>query len=493
MLLPLLTGCGVLPEADRPPVRLVFLQFNDHYILEPVDRDRGGMARIATLVRRVRAESPHTLLVLAGDTLSPSIMSAFLRGEQMIAAWNLLGLDVATFGNHEFDFGPAVLAERMRESRFSWVSANVVERATGRPFGGARAELVLERGGVPIGLFGLTLPETRDTSNPGPEVELRDPIPAARAAVARLRARGRPLLVAVTHQPMAQDEALARAVPGLALVIGGHEHDPLERTVGEKTLITKAGSDGVSVVRVDLQATREGRVVARQHRFLPVTAELPEEPEMAALVARYAARLAEALTGSVGETEVPLDARSGVLRTSESNIGSFVAEVMRQRLRADIGLMNGGGIRTDRLVPAGRLSRGDVQALLPFPNVVVKLEVTGATVLDVLERSVSAYPRESGGFLQVAGLSLVFDPRRPAGERAVRVTVGDAPIDPGRRYSIATLSFLARGGDGYQMLAAARVVVGPEDGPGLTEVVVEAIEAAKVIAPRVGGRIQVAP
>jgi len=87
VLLPLLTGCGVLPEPDRPPVRLVFLQFNDHYILEPVDRDRGGMARIATLVRRVRAESPHTLLVLAGDTLSPSIMSAFLGdGYQMLAA-----------------------------------------------------------------------------------------------------------------------------------------------------------------------------------------------------------------------------------------------------------------------------------------------------------------------------------------------------------------------------------------------------------------------
>src|SRR6185295_17720042 len=125
----LLAAC-VAREPDRPPVRLTFLQFNDHYILEPVDRERqkGGMARIATLVARTRAESPHTMLALAGDTISPSIMSAVLRGEQMIAAWNQLGLDAATFGNHEFDFGAPTLLARMRESRFVWVSSNVVDR-----------------------------------------------------------------------------------------------------------------------------------------------------------------------------------------------------------------------------------------------------------------------------------------------------------------------------------------------------------------------------
>ena len=487
-----LAGCGLLREPDRPPVRLTFLQFNDHYILEPVDQERGGMARIATLVGRVRAESQNTLLVLAGDTISPSAMSAFLRGEQMIAAWNLLGLDVATFGNHEFDFGPGVLAARMRESRFRWISANVLDRATARPFGGAREELVIERGGVPVGLFGLTLAEAAETSSPGPGLEFREPLTAARAAVTRLTARGRPVLVAVTHQPMDADQVLARSLPEVRLILGGHEHDPLEQAVGE-TLITKAGSDGVFVVRVDLQATGDGRVLGRQHRFLPVTAELPEEPQMAGLVTRFAQRLAEAVDAPLGDTSEPLDARNSGLRTGESNLGNFVADVLRARLGADVGLMNGGGIRTNRLIPAGRLSRKDVQALLPFLNVMVKLEVTGATLLEVLERSVSAYPRESGGFLQVSWLDLVFDPRRPPGERVVRVTIGGAPLDPARRYTVATNNFLARGGDGYRMLAGTRVLVGPEDGPGLTETVVEAIERAGAIAPRVEGRVQRAP
>ena len=485
----LFAGC-VAREPDRPPVRLTFLQFNDHYVLEPADRagQKGGMARIATLVARTRQESPHTLLALAGDTISPSIMSAVLRGEQMIAAWNQLGLDVATFGNHEFDFGPPTLLARMRESRFAWVSSNVLDRATGQPFGGARATHLVERDGVAVGFFGLTVADTPQTSSPGPGVEFRDPIATARGAVADLRTGRRPIVVAVTHQDMPADERMAREVPGIHLVIGGHEHDPLENLVGE-TLITKAGADGVFVVRIDLQATRDGKVLARQHRFIPITPELPEDPAMAALVARYQGRLSEALDVRIGETRVPLDARNAALRTSETNAGNLVTDVMRGRLQADVALMNGGGIRGNQLVPAGALTRRDINALLPFLNVLVMVEVPGKVLLEVLERSVSVYPRESGGFLQVSGLSFVFDPARPPGQRVVRVVVGGEPLDPERRYKLATNSYTAGGGDGYAMLATAKPLVFPEDGPGLAETLLEAIERAGVIAPATEGRI----
>jgi 5'-nucleotidase len=489
----LLSGC-VAREPDRPPVRLTFLQFNDHYILEPVDRERekGGMARIATLVARTRAESPHALLVLAGDTISPSVMSAVLRGEQMIAAWNQLGLDVATFGNHEFDFGPRTLLSRMRESRFAWVSANVLDRATGRPFGDARATHVVERDGVAVGFFGLTVADTPHTSSPGPGIEFRDPIAAARVAVAELRTERRPVVVAVTHQDMPADEQMAREVPGIHLVIGGHEHDPLENVVGD-TLITKAGADGVFVVRIDLQATRDGKVLARQHRFIAVTPELPEEPAMAALVARYEARLGQALDVRIGETRVPLDARNAALRTGETNVGNLVTDVMRTRLRADVAVVNGGGIRGNQVLPAGSLTRKDVNALLPFLNVLVMLEVPGKVLVDVLERSVAVYPREFGGFLQVSGLTFVFDPNRPAGQRVVRVLVGGQPLDPERHYTLATNSYTAAGGDGYAMLTTAKPLLFPQDGPGLAETLLEAIERAGVIAPATEGRITRSP
>ena len=135
----------------------------------PADRGaRGGLARVSTLRKQIMQESPNTLFLLAGDTLSPSVESITFKGAQMIDAWNNIALDYSVFGNHEFDFGDDVLLQRMKESNFKWLGANVVERKTGKPFGGTPLFDVREIGGVKIGLFGLTLPETKTTSKPGP-------------------------------------------------------------------------------------------------------------------------------------------------------------------------------------------------------------------------------------------------------------------------------------------------------------------------------------
>jgi 2',3'-cyclic-nucleotide 2'-phosphodiesterase (5'-nucleotidase family) len=126
---------------------------------------------------------------------------------------------------------------------------------------------------------------------------------------------------------------------------------------------------------------------------------------------------------------------------------------------------------------------------VPFLNVLVMLELPGRVLLDALERSVGSYPQEFGGFLQVSGLTFGFDPTRPPGRRVVRVLVGGELLDPERRYTVAADSYTAGGGDGYAMLATAKPLVFPQDGPGLTETLLAAIERAGVIAPAVEGRI----
>src|ERR1700754_5215944 len=171
-------------EKTQCNIKVTLLQVNDVYQFAPVDQGKsGGLGRVLTLIKPIREKNPNTLFMLAGDTISPSVESITYKGAQMIEAWNAVGLDYATFGNHEFDFGPDVLKERMKESKFGWIAANVVEKQTGKPFGGAAPYVIREFNGVKVGIFGLVLPETKTTSRPGADVEFLNPCDTAKAMV----------------------------------------------------------------------------------------------------------------------------------------------------------------------------------------------------------------------------------------------------------------------------------------------------------------------
>ena len=476
------------PAGDADLVRLTFLQINDAYVLEPVDGGRrGGMARLATLVRDARRENPNTIFVIGGDFLSPSVESTFLQGSQMIAALDAVGLDYATFGNHEFDFGPAVLAERMKESKFRWLSANVVDRDSGRPFAGAAADELVTLGGVRIGLLGLTMVDAARTSRPGPDIAFNPPLAAGREAVARLRARGAAIVAAITHQEMAEDRALGAAT-GIDVILGGHEHDPMVAEEG-KALITKGGSDARYLVQVDLWLGRDGKLVERSWRFREVSRRVAPDPAVEALVRAYAARLDRELAVVVGRTDVPLEARSAKLRTQETNLGDLVTDLLRERLAADVALVNGGAIRTNREVPRGTLTRRDIHALLPFSDVVLKLEMRGRELGAALEHGLAQTDRAGGGFLQVSGMRLVWDPQRPPGQRLVSASVGGRPLEDERVYTVAVPSYLVRGGDGYTAFKAAKIVIDETSGPQVAQTILDGIVARRTIAPSTDGRI----
>src|SRR6516164_3419687 len=150
---------------DECPVRVTLLDVNDVYQFTPIEGGkRGGLARILTLRKQIMKESPNTLFLLAGDTISPSVESNTYKGKQMIDAWNLSGLDYATFGNHEFDFGPDVLKPRIAESNFKWLAANVVDKRNGKTFADTPEFVVREFDGVKIGFFGIVVQETLQTS-----------------------------------------------------------------------------------------------------------------------------------------------------------------------------------------------------------------------------------------------------------------------------------------------------------------------------------------
>lgn len=474
--------------------RLTILQVNDVYEITPVEKGKkGGLARVATLRDRIARESPNLVFVLPGDFLSPSTMSSLFQGSQMVATMNATGLDLATFGNHEFDFGQEVTRERMRESRFTWVSSNVLDPVTGLPFGGAVPFVLREYGGIRVAFIGLVTPETHTLSKGATGLKFLDPIQAAKEVVARARRARADLIVALTHQDMADDKQLAAAVPEIDVIAGGHEHVALDARVG-RTLILKTGSDAVSLGRIDLTVTvdKGGRRVESKWELIPITDQIPEKPEVAGLVKQYESIMAAQLDVVVGGTSVPLDTRNELVRTRESAVGNLITDLMRAAMQADAALINGGGIRGNTVLPAGQLRRRDVLTILPFANKVVKLDVTGETLRAALENGLSQVERTAGRFPQVSGIRFTFDPKRPAGSRLVSLTVGGRPLEPQTRYTLATFDFILGGGDGYTMLKEGKVLVKAENGPMDSDVLIDRLKAGP-IAPVLDGRIQRVP
>ena len=471
---------------------LQLVTFNDVYEIEPVDGGKaGGAARVASLVKRLRAQNPNTLVLFAGDLLSPSVMSGVFKGEQMIAAFNSIGVDYATLGNHELDFGLPNLKTRVAESKFKWLSANISEAATNAPIPGIAPDALVTVGNIKVGLFGLSYDFTPILSDKT-AVKFADPVQTAQNEAKKLRAAGAQYVIALTHQDASDDCALSAAVSGIDFIVGGHDHSMMSNTRCGNAPYVKANSDARNIwsVTVDLN----GKAPSYTYLNIPVTPAIPEEKATADVVASYADKLSADFATVLGQTDVPLDATEASARGKESNLGDYIADSIRAAAGSDIAVMNGGSIRTDMTYPVGTLTKKDAFSILPFGNTLVVVKVKGSVVRQMLENSVSQVESTAGRFLQISGATYAFDPKAPAGSRILSATVGGKPLDDNATYSVAINDYLYAGGDGYtifQNLPAEATLVSPSEGPLLAQILSDAVTKAGHIAPQTDGRIQI--
>ncbi len=475
-------------------VRVTFLHLNDTYQFTPADGGkRGGLARVMTIKKNTIKENPNTIMTLGGDTLSPSVETRTYRGKQMVDAWNVVGLDYSVLGNHEFDIRTNELLDRMKESKFTWLGSNVIDTRTGKIFADMPPFVIRQIGGVKIGLFGFLLPETKETSSIEAHLQIADYCKTAQELIPKMRAAGANTIVAVTHMFMAQDKKLAHCAPGIDLILGGHEHTLLQSS-SNGVPIFKMWADAREVGRFDLFIDRKtGKLASMDWEVIPVTDEIPDAPEFAPVYEKYK-ELLDSLAVKVGATGVQLDALSHSVRTKETNIGNFIADAYRKAVDADLALVNGGSIRADLTYYPGPMTMRDVLSMLPFNNPIVKVEVTGKMLADILEHGVarSAEDNEPGRFPQVSGMSFRFDARKLPGQRVLEIMVDGKPLDENKTYTLATSDFLvSRGGDGYTMFKDAKVLLPPDKAPKDSDVFEKAIKDSPnaTISPRVEGRI----
>ncbi len=495
LLLILLLVLGIsAQENPDAPIKVTFLHVNDAYQFTPVEGGkRGGLARLLTIKKQVKAENPNTIFTLGGDTLSPSVETLTYKGAQMIDAWNAIGLDYSVFGNHEFDLKTPDLLKRIEESKFRWLGANIIDTKTKRIFADTPKYVIVEfPGGIKVGLIGLLLPETKQTSSIEAHLEVTDYCETAKKYVPEMRKEGANAVVGLTHLFMAQDKKLTGCAD-FDLILGGHEHSLLQSSANG-TPIFKMTADSREMGRFDLSFNRRTKKLESiDWEIIPINDQIPDAPEFAWVLEKYKDIL-EKLSVPVGNTSVVLDAGSASNRTQETNVGNFIADTFRKATQADIGFVNGGSIRADLTYNPGILTKRDVLSMLPFDNAVVKIEITGKTLREALEHGVarSAEDPEPGRFPQVSGLTYKFDASRAVGSRIIEAKVGGMPIDDNKTYTLATSSFLAlSGGDGYVMFKGAKLLIKPEDAKKDAEILEEAIKSSpdETISPKVEGRI----
>ncbi|MEK3688569.1 S-layer homology domain-containing protein [Paenibacillus sp. FSL R10-2736] len=469
----------------------------------------------------------NTVLLDAGDVFSGTLYFNQFKGQADIKFMNNIGYDVMTFGNHEFDMNkeqPEVLKNFVTAARFPFASSNIDfttnnseladlyhemtgtletdEAQSTAKDGNIYPSVIKDVYGEKIGIFGLTTEDTVGLSSPGDKIIFKNHIESAKKTVEALEAQGINKIIAVTHLGYTVDQELAKAVPGIDIIVGGHSHTKVDNPptpivnvgTGKNVLIVQTGEYSQFLGELDVTFDKDGEIKTYKGKLLDVNLFGPDAAA-SALLAPYDAELATVRSTVVGYTNVDLytyrminGKSTRVVRSEETPIGNMIADSIAEKvtellpsfvsasdrasIKGVVAIQNGGGIR--EAINVGDITMGEVLTTLPFGNGLAALKVTGAEIISSLENAVSGISSDQGRFAHVSGMRYTYDStKKPeivdsltnkvtqAGERIVSVDIKQAdgsylPVDPAAYYILSTNSFMAGGGDFYRALASAK-------------------------------------
>jgi len=497
LFLACLCACASTLSSERQPgpIPLTVLFFNDlHGHLMPFEikgekgvEEVGGIARMASLIRQIREENNRnhvrTLVLVAGDILQGTPMSTIFKGEPDIRCLNSMEVDAMTVGNHEFDFGLDNFLKLKNQSTFPFLSANIIGKESGGLLCQPMLEVPLE-GHVTFTVIGITTQELLSTTQAENVVTLDvlDSVSAVTRVHAEVEGRGPVLLL--SHSRQETDRKIARALPDLTAIIGGHDQVLMSPYgIEGRVPILQAFEKGRYLGRLDLSIdTVSRRAKLIDASYIKVTADIAPDPEIAAIVNDYNARLGQQFKEVIGRCDTFLDGERDHIRHQETNLGNFITDIMRSNTGARIAMINAGALRAS--IKEGPVTVEDVFKTMPYGNELVRVELTGAEIDQTLQRSVRGNQTdEDGGFLHVSGMT--FD---VCGRTAKNIRVGTErlPLEPDAIYSVVVPDFLASGGDDHVIFKNKPKI---KTGLPLRELIIDTIRQQKVVSVKTEGRI----
>ncbi|KAA0253018.1 MAG: bifunctional metallophosphatase/5'-nucleotidase [Acidobacteria bacterium] len=469
----------------------------------------GGIAKVTTVVGMARAEDPEALLLHAGDLFQGDLFFNVAFGVPELGWMKAMGFDAMTVGNHEFDLGPenlaGILATAFADGGIPLLSANASGLEAVGLAGFVAPSVLKTRGGVAVGIFGLTVPDEPLSQN-APVVLDPDVAGAAAREVAALRASGAELVVLLSHLGFARDVEVASSVEGVDVVVGGHDHlvleEPLEVTGpgGRKAWVLQAGPHYARVGRLRV-AVAGGQVSLASYELLPLDETVPPEPGVAQLVEGLRGMVEEAFPGvysvAVGQARRDLPAVvSGPAPARDSPVGNLVADAFRAKGHTQVALTTAGflseGIARGPIVPADLfrvVSYGyDPDTGMGFP--LATFRISGAEMVKALEIALAGPGPTDPFFPQVSGLSFAYNSSRAPGARLLlpSLRVDGAPLEPMKRYTVtanaALVSFLP-------LLGVSVEAVAPiPDAFEYTALLRHVLRLGGVVDPRSEGRVR---
>jgi 5'-nucleotidase len=482
---PVLVGVS----SAKPPVTIDLLSINDFHGRLEASSTTAGAAVLGGMVRSYEAENPNTLFVGAGDLIGASTFTSFIQqDEPTIDAFNEIGLDASSFGNHEFDKGRADVDDRILEhADWPYLAANLYDRATGEP---AYQEYELrEFDGVTIGFIGAVTEDLTELVSPSgiASLEVKEVVPEVNRVAEQLsdgdEANGEAdVLVLLVHEGAAttdissatDDSNFGRIVTGadpeIDMIISGHTHlaydfdVPIPGTDRTRPVIS-SGQYGAMYGHSTIVFDPETEALSIETENLNLIGAFEPDPAVAQIVADAVAVAQE--LGAVSLGSITEDIRRAVQsngsenRGGESTIGNLIADAQlaaTEDLSTQVAIMNPGGIRADLVYagtgpndPDGNVTYAEAALIQPFANTLVTLDLTGAQLKAVLEQqwqpAGAARPFLKLGLSE--GLEYVYDPAAPAGSHITAITLDGQPVTDDQVIKVVTNSFLASGGDNF--------------------------------------------
>ncbi len=481
---------GAVLAAD---VVVSFVHTNDVDLMSNHKGGRGGLDKVLSVVNAERREKGNkALFIHAGDAYSPSLMSRFDKGQHIVDLLNIEKPDVFVPGNHEFDFGEDIFRQRITDSQFSVLAANLTHPEGDKAMAGIKATKLIEIDGVKIGFVGGIEEDAAELSNVG-RYRIGDVLTTAKTQAAALREAGADFVVAVLSTSWVTDKEAVDSHE-FDLVLSGDDHDLVAFYDG-KTAHAESASQGDFVNIVDISFTFNKsswgpRVKWRPNFRIIDTENIEPLPAAAELVTKLNDSLSAELDQVVFTVPSELVSTKSIVRTEETSLGNLIADATRAATGADVSIINTGSIRGNKVYEVGhKFTYRDVLTELPFGNTTLMLEVSGQTLWDAFENAVSQVERKAGRFAQISGAKFSYDPSKDVGSRLISVSVGGKPLDKSASYKLAVNNYVYGGGDGYKMFADAKVLINKQGGDKVSNQVIQFLQSGH---PKIGlfGRVK---